>query len=393
VIGVISTDMATSVTYHWTHASGPSSQPMVTTVTPGVTTQVIDPLTLPDDATLTDILEITAPVPVTTVAQLTTRCRFTINSSLPNGTVGTAFSGTFTVNGGLGPYTWSPVTGLPPGLTATPSGDSLTISGTPSSAGTYPLTVMVTDGESPPRSAQTTMNLIINPLPGTMDEYQVGREAAEAMAGEPKSVTFETTVAVTGNNTGIVVPGEAIEQLAAGKRPAVLIDVNGYEYRSTGDITLELFPDRAPETVANFTELATGARRWIDPQTGQPSARPLYDGTIFHRVIPGFMIQGGDPLGNGTGGPGYNFADEFHPDLAFTRPYLLAMANAGPGTNGSQFFITVAPTAWLTGKHTIFGEVADDASRKVVDTIAAVRTGRNDRPSEDVVIESVTIER
>jgi peptidyl-prolyl cis-trans isomerase A (cyclophilin A) len=160
-----------------------------------------------------------------------------------------------------------------------------------------------------------------------------------------------------------------------------------------GDITLELFPDKAPKTVANFTELATGGREWTDPGTGQRGSGKLYDGTIFHRVIPGFMIQGGDPLGTGTGGPGYKFADEFHPDLAFTRPYLLAMANSGPGTNGSQFFVTVAPATWLTGKHTIFGEVADDAGRKVVDAIAAAETGRNDKPVKDVVIDSVVIEQ
>ena len=160
-----------------------------------------------------------------------------------------------------------------------------------------------------------------------------------------------------------------------------------------GDIRLKLFPNHAPKTVANFVELAEGAREWTDPRTGARTTEPLYNGTIFHRVISGFMIQGGDPLGTGTGGPGYRFNDEFHPELAFTRPYLLAMANAGPGTNGSQFFVTVAPTEWLTGKHTIFGEVADPESRAVVDRIASVQTGAQDRPATDVVIEKVTIER
>ncbi|MGK5533873.1 peptidylprolyl isomerase [Streptomyces sp. URMC 129] len=159
-----------------------------------------------------------------------------------------------------------------------------------------------------------------------------------------------------------------------------------------GDIEVRLFPDHAPKTVKNFVELAEGTREWVHPATGVKSTEKLYDGTVFHRVISGFMIQGGDPLGNGTGGPGYKFADEIHPDLAFTRPYLLAMANAGPGTNGSQFFITVAPTAWLTGKHTIFGEVATPAGQQVVDAIANTATdGRTDRPVQDVVIESVTI--
>ncbi|MFI9270038.1 peptidylprolyl isomerase [Kitasatospora sp. NPDC052896] len=160
-----------------------------------------------------------------------------------------------------------------------------------------------------------------------------------------------------------------------------------------GDIVIELFPNHAPKTVANFVELAQGEREWVDPNTGQKTTARLYDGTVFHRVISGFMIQGGDPLGNGTGGPGYKFADEFHPELAFTEPYLLAMANAGPGTNGSQFFVTVAPTTWLTGKHTIFGKVVDEAGKKVVDEIAGVKTGRNDRPAQDVVIESVEITR
>ncbi|GAB2574639.1 peptidylprolyl isomerase [Streptomyces capparidis] len=161
-----------------------------------------------------------------------------------------------------------------------------------------------------------------------------------------------------------------------------------------GDIDIRLLPNHAPKTVKNFVELAEGTREWTDPATGKPTNARLYDGTVFHRVISGFMIQGGDPLGNGTGGPGYQFADEFHPDLAFNRPYLLAMANAGPGTNGSQFFITVGATTWLTGKHTIFGEVVDPQSQKVVDKIAGTETNpRTDRPVQDVVIETVAIRR
>ena len=156
-----------------------------------------------------------------------------------------------------------------------------------------------------------------------------------------------------------------------------------------GDIVLRLFPDHAPKTVRNFVELSQGTREWTDPRTRQSSKEPLYDGTIFHRVISGFMIQGGDPLGTGTGGPGYKFGDEFHPDLTFNRPYLLAMANAGPGTNGSQFFITTVPTPWLTGKHTIFGVVVQGAD--IVDRISNVQTDSRDRPANDVVIESVEI--
>ena len=160
-----------------------------------------------------------------------------------------------------------------------------------------------------------------------------------------------------------------------------------------GDIEVRLLPNHAPQTVKNFVELAKGEREWTHPATGQKSTDKLYDGTVFHRVISGFMIQGGDPLGNGTGGPGYQFGDEFHPDLAFDKPYLLAMANAGPGTNGSQFFITVSPTAWLNRKHTIFGEVVDAASQKVIDSIATTQTNpRTDRPVKDVVIESVVVE-
>ena len=160
-----------------------------------------------------------------------------------------------------------------------------------------------------------------------------------------------------------------------------------------GDIEVQLFPNHAPKTVKNFVELAEGSREWTHPETGQKTTDRLYDGTVFHRVISGFMIQGGDPLGNGTGGPGYQFEDEFHPDLRFDKPYLLAMANAGPGTNGSQFFVTVSPTAWLNRKHTIFGEVTDAASQKVVDTIATIQTNpRTDRPLNDVIIESVVNE-
>jgi peptidyl-prolyl cis-trans isomerase A (cyclophilin A) len=158
-----------------------------------------------------------------------------------------------------------------------------------------------------------------------------------------------------------------------------------------GDIVITLFPDHAPKTVRNFVELAEGTRDYTDPRTGKPGSGPFYDGTSFHRVIDNFMIQGGDPTGTGTGGPGYRFADEFHPELQFSKPYLLAMANAGPGTNGSQFFITTTATPHLNMRHTIFGEVADDASRRVVDAIGTTATDRRDRPVEDVVITSVTI--
>ena len=158
-----------------------------------------------------------------------------------------------------------------------------------------------------------------------------------------------------------------------------------------GTVTVRLFPDYAPKTVRNFVELAEGGREWTDPQTGARTKEKLYDGTVFHRVITGFMIQGGDPLGNGTGGPGYKFADEIHPDLRFDKPYLLAMANAGPGTNGSQFFITTGATPWLNGKHTIFGEVIGGAD--VVENISRVQTRPGDRPVTDVVLQSVTIQR
>jgi peptidyl-prolyl cis-trans isomerase A (cyclophilin A) len=174
---------------------------------------------------------------------------------------------------------------------------------------------------------------------------------------------------------------------------SVATDLFATLHTTAGDIVLLLFPDHAPKTVRNFVELAEGKREWTHPSTRQKTTTPLYDGTIFHRVIDGFMIQGGDPLGTGTGGPGYDFADEFHSELAFDRPYLFAMANAGPNTNGSQFFITVGPTPHLTRRHTIFGEVVDEQSRKVVDAIATTEIGRQDRPKQDITITSVTVER
>jgi peptidyl-prolyl cis-trans isomerase A (cyclophilin A) len=158
-----------------------------------------------------------------------------------------------------------------------------------------------------------------------------------------------------------------------------------------GTVTVRLFADQAPKTVRNFVELAEGTKEWTNPQTRTQTKDRLYDGTIFHRVITNFMIQGGDPLGTGTGGPGYKFGDEIHPDLQFDRPYLLAMANSGPGTNGSQFFVTTVPTPWLTGKHTIFGEVIDGAD--IVDKISRVQTVPGDRPVQDVVLQSVTVSR
>jgi peptidyl-prolyl cis-trans isomerase A (cyclophilin A) len=164
-------------------------------------------------------------------------------------------------------------------------------------------------------------------------------------------------------------------------------------HTNAGPIRVELFDNHAPKTVRNFVELAEGSRDYTDPRTGQAGSGPYYDGTIFHRVISGFMIQGGDPTGTGRGGPGYEFADEFHPELQFDRPYLFAMANAGPGTNGSQFFITVGPTPHLNRRHTIFGEVTDPDSQKVIDTIATAPTAPGDRPQRDVVIERLEVER
>jgi peptidyl-prolyl cis-trans isomerase A (cyclophilin A) len=159
---------------------------------------------------------------------------------------------------------------------------------------------------------------------------------------------------------------------------------------SEGSFTVRLMPDHAPMTVENFVGLAKGTKPWTDPRNGSSSSGPYYDGTIFHRVIDNFMIQGGDPTGSGTGGPGYTFEDETPDDgPRFDRPGLLAMANAGPNTNGSQFFVTVAPTEWLSGKHTIFGEVTD--GYEVVERISKAPTRGQDRPATDVVLERIEV--
>jgi peptidyl-prolyl cis-trans isomerase A (cyclophilin A) len=159
---------------------------------------------------------------------------------------------------------------------------------------------------------------------------------------------------------------------------------------SKGTFTARLLPDHAPKTVGNFVDLATGKREWRHPRDGKKKSEPLYDGTVFHRVIKDFMIQGGDPQGTGQGGPGYQFEDEVPPSgPTFDRPGLLAMANAGPNTNGSQFFVTVAKTPWLNGKHTIFGEVVDGMD--VVEAISTASTNSQDRPTPDVVLERVEI--
>jgi peptidyl-prolyl cis-trans isomerase A (cyclophilin A) len=160
---------------------------------------------------------------------------------------------------------------------------------------------------------------------------------------------------------------------------------------SMGKITCQLFEKEAPKTVANFVGLAEGTKEWTDPKTGQKVKRRFYDGLIFHRVIPEFMIQGGDPTGTGMGSPGYQFEDEFSPNLKFDQPGRLAMANAGPNTNGSQFFITEAPTPHLNNRHTIFGQCIEGMD--VVNKIARVPKGAMDRPSTDVVIKKLTILR
>jgi peptidyl-prolyl cis-trans isomerase A (cyclophilin A) len=161
---------------------------------------------------------------------------------------------------------------------------------------------------------------------------------------------------------------------------------------SEGNFTARLFDAEAPETVANFTGLADGSKEWTDPRSGRKVSQPYFNGTVFHRVIDGFMIQGGDPLGQGTGGPGFTFADEFHPQLRHSKAGMLSMANRGPGTNGGQFFITLAATPWLDDKHSVFGEVVEGMD--VVKKIGSTATSKpGDRPLKPITVESVTIER
>jgi peptidyl-prolyl cis-trans isomerase A (cyclophilin A) len=161
---------------------------------------------------------------------------------------------------------------------------------------------------------------------------------------------------------------------------------------SEGQFTIQLFEEKAPKTVANFTALAEGTKEWTDPRTGKKSKSPYYNGTIFHRVIDAFMIQGGDPLGQGTGGPGYKFEDEFHPTLRHSKPGILSMANSGPNTNGGQFFITLTETSWLDNKHSVFGEVVEGLD--VVKKIGGTPTSKpGDRPVKPITVESVTIQK
>ncbi|RBM05638.1 peptidylprolyl isomerase [Streptomyces sp. PT12] len=215
-----------------------------------------------------------------------------------------------------------------------------------------------------------------------------GDESDDGEGGEPTPQEQQTEQSAPGDAPDD--PAQGQEQLPGPGAPET-VEVpevtSATIHTSEGDIALTLYPEEAPLTVTNFAGLADGSLAW----SGQEGDEPLYDGTIFHRVIDGFMIQGGDPAGNGTGGPGYQFADEVDTGLTFEEPYLLAMANSGPATNGSQFFITVEPTPHLNGLHTIFGEVADDASREVVDAIAATETGPGDVPVEPITIESVSL--
>ncbi|MEY9214877.1 peptidylprolyl isomerase [Thermobifida halotolerans] len=204
----------------------------------------------------------------------------------------------------------------------------------------------------------------------------MNRSATTVTAGLLSAVLLATTTACQSEDSPEAAPSVA--------------DVTGATlHTSLGDIEVVLFPEEAPETVANFVGLAEGDKA-TNPTTGSDR---FYDGTVFHRVIPDFMIQGGDPEGTGRGGPGYTFADEIHPDLVFDEPGKLAMANSGPDTNGSQFFVTTAETPWLDGRHTIFGEVADSTSLDVAVAISLVPTDDSDRPAEDVVLESVTVHR
>lgn len=238
---------------------------------------------------------------------------------------------------------------------------------------------------------------LVSPFnPDAPAEGGISGAAKGALAGFVPSgvLSGSGSPSMPSKHDGIGVPGRSQAHETLGTMTTVIMRT------SEGDITIDLFDDKTPNTVANFLGLATGEKEWADPYTGQPSHGKFYNGLTFHRIIKQFMIQGGCPLGTGTGGPGYEFDDEIDPSLKFDKPYLLAMANAGlrrgmdgkvHGTNGSQFFITTVPTPWLDGHHTIFGEVADDASKKVVDKLEAVETDSMDRPLEPAVILSVDV--
>ena len=199
-----------------------------------------------------------------------------------------------------------------------------------------------------------------------------------------KAMAFGLALAVAGQVAAADgAKGKWTQQALAGKPLYATL------HTSKGDITVKLFSSDAPQTVANFVGLATGEKEWTDPRSGKKSTKSLYAGTLFHRVIPNFMVQAGDPTGTGMGSPGYQFADEFQSGRQFTKPGILAMANAGPGTNGSQFFITVAATPWLNNHHTIFGEVV--SGYDVVEKIVSVERNPQDKPLQDVVLKSVDI--
>ena len=238
---------------------------------------------------------------------------------------------------------------------------------------------------------------LVSPFnPDAPIEGGISGAAKGALAGFMPSVvpSGSSSPSMPSKHDGIGVPARSQAHETLGTMTTIIMRT------SEGDITINLFDDQTPVTVKNFLGLATGEKEWTDPFTGQPSHEPFYNGLTFHRIIKDFMIQGGCPLGNGTGGPGYDFDDEIVPELTFDRPYLLAMANAGlrrgrdgkaHGTNGSQFFITTVPTPWLDGHHTIFGEVADDESKAVVDKLEAVPTDRSDAPLEPAGIMSIEV--
>lgn len=231
--------------------------------------------------------------------------------------------------------------------------------------------------------------------PTAVDKLTLGLPAAN-MPAEPTGqlnlfntkTNNQTTKPTTINNSNQLAMKPTAELLALAPDQKIFATLK----TNMGDIVVELFPATAPKTVGNFVGLAEGTQPWKDPRTGQLiEGTPLYNGVVFHRVISGFMIQGGDPTGTGMGGPGYVFGDEIVPDLTFDGPGYLAMANAGPGTNASQFFITTAATSWLTGKHTIFGRVSQGA--EVVQAIEKVPTGEGDKPVTPIVINSIAITR